>query len=313
MWGTPAVELARGVTSEGGMKVRSLRTDGEYRISGSLAATIQQNTPSEKARITTWIVDQRRSGEKAPMVTSYVADEIVARRPLRMSERKQRFFLFALHRETQPQDVFRLSNEAGADNGPIAAWTECSDDRQVQGIIGLLEEEGLVRTGWSGGSQNVTITAKGFERMEALESGAAPTRQAFVAMWFDPSMDAAFEHGFDPAIREAGYKPHRIDRKEHSNKIDDEIIAEIRRSRFVIADFTCGITSANDKLVAAARGGVYYEAGFAQGLRIPVIWSCRWDCIEHVHFDTRQFNHIVWDNPADLRSKLLNRIRAVIV
>jgi hypothetical protein len=35
-----------------------------------------------------------------------------------------------------------------------------------------------------------------------------------------------------PAIRDSGYEPMRIDRKEHINKIDDEIIAEIRRSCF---------------------------------------------------------------------------------
>ena len=59
-------------------------------------------------------------------------------------------------------------------------------------------------------------------------------------MWFDESMDQAFEVGIEPAIEEAGYKPLRIDRKEHVNKIDDEIIAELRRSRFVVADFTQG-------------------------------------------------------------------------
>ena len=33
-------------------------------------------------------------------------------------------------------------------------------------------------------------------------------------------------------------EPVRIDQKERLNKIDDEIIAEIRRSRFLVADFT---------------------------------------------------------------------------
>lgn len=45
-----------------------------------------------------------------------------------------------------------------------------------------------------------------------------------------------------------------IGSKEHSNKIDDEIIGEIRRSAFIVADFT------------GHRGGVYFEAGFAMGL-----------------------------------------------
>ncbi|HZU50969.1 MAG TPA: hypothetical protein VE968_03750 [Sphingomicrobium sp.] len=110
--------------------------------------------------------------------------------------------------------------------------------------------------------------------------------------------------GIEPAIREAGYEPLRIDRKEHLNKIDDEIIAEIRRSRFLVADFTHGDTG--------ARGGVYYEAGFAHGLNIPVIFTCRADAIDKVHFDTRQYNHITWATPDELKERLAKRITATL-
>lgn len=106
---------------------------------------------------------------------------------------------------------------------------------------------------------------------------------------------------FRTAIEAAGYKPLRIDQKEHINRIPDETVAEIRRSKFVAADFT------------GSRGGVYFEAGFATGLGIPVIWTCRRDWVEKLHFDTSQFTHIVWENDEDLRARLLNRIRAVIV
>ena len=123
-------------------------------------------------------------------------------------------------------------------------------------------------------------------------------------MWFDDSMEEAYEQGMQPAIEAVGYSPLRIDREEFVGKIDDAIIAEIRRSRFVVADFTHGD--------GGARGGVYYEAGFAHGLDLPVIFTCRSDMIDKVHFDTRQFNHIVWENPDDLREKLANRIGSVI-
>ena len=123
-------------------------------------------------------------------------------------------------------------------------------------------------------------------------------------MWFDDSMDEAFEKGIEPAITEAGFRPLRVDRKEHVNKIDDEIIAELRRSRFLVADFTHGEDG--------ARGGVYYEAGFAHGLNLPVIFTCRKDMMKKLHFDTNHYNHIEWTTPADLREKLKNRILAVI-
>ncbi len=111
-------------------------------------------------------------------------------------------------------------------------------------------------------------------------------------MWFDDEMKSAYTEGFEPALEASGYIPIRIDMKEHNEKIGDRIIAEIRQSGLVVADFT------------GQRGGVYYEAGFAKGLGIPVIWTCHEDAVENLHFDTRQYNHIVWREPEDLRSQL---------
>lgn len=148
------------------------------------------------------------------------------------------------------------------------------------------------------------LTPAGHMRLEQLDGMNVGSDQGFIAMWFDSSMDEVAKEGFAAGISDAGYRPLRIDQKEHADKIDDQIIAEIRRSRFVVADFT----SEPDK----PRGGVYFEAGFARGLGIPVIWTCRQDLIDKVHFDTRQFNHIAWVNFAELRSKLAARISAVI-
>lgn len=50
------------------------------------------------------------------------------------------------------------------------------------------------------------------------------------------------------------------------------------------------------------------------GIDIPVIWTVRNDKDEvgSLHFDTRQYRHIIWDNPEDLRKQLLARIEANI-
>ena len=124
--------------------------------------------------------------------------------------------------------------------------------------------------------------------------------QGFVVMWFDPSLDVIFNEAIEPAIDKAGYKPLRISGKQHNDKIDDQIVAEIRRSRFLVADFT------------GHRGGVYYEAGLAKGLGLDVIWTCRYDEFDKIHFDTRQFNHIVWTDADQLKESLYFRILATI-
>ena len=120
----------------------------------------------------------------------------------------------------------------------------------------------------------------------------------------EESPEALWNNGIESGILAAGYKPVRIDRVEHNNRIDDEIIAGIRRSKFLVADFT------------GQRGGVYFEAGFALGLSMPVIWLCKKsECDENkIHFDIRQYNFILWedDKLGDLKTALQNRIEATI-
>jgi nucleoside 2-deoxyribosyltransferase len=145
-----------------------------------------------------------------------------------------------------------------------------------------------------------SLTLKGWEKVISLQSKQVDSKKAFVAMWFSDEVDSVWEDGFFPALNELGYEPLRIDKKEHNDKIDDHIIAEIRKSGLLIADFT------------GNRNGVYFEAGFAMGLGIPVIWTCRKDHIDNVHFDTRQYNHIVWETPEELMEKLTYRIEATI-
>ena len=120
-------------------------------------------------------------------------------------------------------------------------------------------------------------------------------------MWFHDSMNLA-SAAIQQGILEAGYTPHRIDQKHHNNKIDDEIIAAIRRSRFLVADFT------------DQRGGVYFEAGFARGWVWEVVWLCRQDEVEKLHFDTRQYSHIAWqeNDLKELTKSLKDRIEATI-
>jgi hypothetical protein len=119
-------------------------------------------------------------------------------------------------------------------------------------------------------------------------------------MWFNDLVKPAFHDGIKPAILETGYLPIRIDLQEHSDSVIDRIFAEIQEARFVVADFT------------GHRGGVYFEAGFARGLGLDVIWTCKDDHFELLHFDVRGFNVIVWKTPSELRERLNARIRAIV-
>ena len=58
------------------------------------------------------------------------------------------------------------------------------------------------------------------------------------------------------------------------------------------------------------RPNVYFEAGFAMGLGRRLIWSCRASDIKDLHFDTRQYNFLAWENPSHLRRILADRLAA---
>lgn len=150
-------------------------------------------------------------------------------------------------------------------------------------------------------SSEVAISPSGWSRIDELRRGSGSGAVGFIAMWFNDEVKAASE-AIDKAITVAGYEPVRVDRVEHNNRIDDEIIARIRGSKFLVADLT------------GQRGGVYFEAGFALGFGLPVIWLVREDGLETVHFDNRQYNFIVWKPDAldDLEQRLRNRIEATL-
>jgi hypothetical protein len=181
------------------------------------------------------------------------------------------------------------------------------DDEVFDFLLGQLQRSGYLDSDEARASGDevppaVRLNVDGWNYVAELQRARAGTDplQAFVGMAFRDDVKAAYTEGIEPGIQDAGYNSLRIDRKEHNNKIDDEIFAEIRKSRFVVADFT------------HHRGGVYLEAGFAQGLDLPVIWTVRKDQIKKCHFDTRQYNHIDWTTPQELRERLRLRIEATI-
>ena len=172
------------------------------------------------------------------------------------------------------------------------------DDEVARWTTSALQDKGWIK---EFGGPNFMLSARGWSRVAELEreQGRLASLQAFVAIRLSDGWEAIYA-GIENGVRAAGYEPYVMPKKEHVQRIDDLIISEIRRSRFLVADFT------------GQRQSVYFEAGFAVGLGIPVIWTCRKDEIDKLHFDTRQYNHIDWESPAELAERLEQRIRAVI-
>ena len=267
---------------------------------------------SVKARLTTWLIKQRSLGVKTPEVSSNGPEDAGRGRLLSVPERAEMVLRFIGHSE---RDV---GQGAGYPPSPqsdtffrMLAWSESRTNagnyreqtRELVFFLDYLEKQGWIAI-WKGTPVTYHLTVDGYAHLDELERRHVDSSQAFVAMWYNAEMKDAWKSGIKPGIEDAGYTTFRVDQEEHLGKIDDRIIAEIRRSRFVVADFTHGENG--------VRGSVCYEAGFADGLDIPVVFTCRVGQEASLPFDTRQYNHILWETPEKLRERLSERISATI-
>jgi nucleoside 2-deoxyribosyltransferase len=120
----------------------------------------------------------------------------------------------------------------------------------------------------------------------------------------DALLDRMFSECFKPAVARTGFDLRRIIDNPPAGLIDDRLRVEIRRSRFVV----CELTKRNP--------GAYWEAGFAEGLGRPVIYTCEktYFRTEGTHFDTNHCHTVLWigDNLPEAAEQLKATIRATL-
>jgi hypothetical protein len=151
------------------------------------------------------------------------------------------------------------------------------------------------------------LTIPGWDRAEALRRGHTTSRIAFMAMPFGiDELDRLYREHFQPAVDTTGFKLKRLDENQPAGLIDDRLRVEIRQCRFLIADLT------------HRNPGAYWEAGYAEGLGKPVIYTCVRsvfdDRTKGTHFDTNHHLTVIWEaaSPATAVTKLKATIRATL-
>jgi nucleoside 2-deoxyribosyltransferase len=254
---------------------------------------------AQMRRFAFWIRQKNMDGEEYPDLAQFFPGDARSNiahtiRNLRRPTVEERIASYLLWAEaTCNRDLGKKVDNTGYDFNPAGMIAACAmNEGDYLGFLLHLEKKGylsVARFPEGTRKEEYWLTFEGMQHCEELRKKIAQSKKVFMAMWFDKGMDGLFEHLEKACKEELGFELIRIDRKEHNNKIDDEIIAELRDCRLVIADFTCADAG------KAHRGGVYYEAGFARGLNKHVISTVRQDCVDNLHFDTRQFPHIIWD------------------
>jgi nucleoside 2-deoxyribosyltransferase len=264
---------------------------GHFIITGTAEAIADKKPIYTK--LSAWIRDRNEKGANIPEINSNSLEEIPASLPDYSPSEKQLILLRNIERKTvYPGD--RVTLDSYCDT-PLA-WA--SEPTELSYYLKSLVGRGLLVR--MSAANDYMITYDGWDYLEEKASQVEERTQVFVAMSFSDIMKPAWEHALRDAITEAGYKPYRIDVEPHIDRIDAKIIMEIKNSRFLVADVT------------EQKHGVYFEAGYALGMGLPVIWCVRKDDLGNVHFDTRQYNHIVWESEEQLKEQLYNLICAVV-
>ncbi|KXS33053.1 MAG: Uncharacterized protein AWT59_0809 [Candidatus Gallionella acididurans] len=150
---------------------------------------------------------------------------------------------------------------------------------------------------------SLQLTLAGWQLFENLQRGKSTSRIAFMAMPFgDMELDQIYKDYFKAGVAATGFELKRLDEGQPAGLIDDRLRVEIRQCRFLVADLT------------HENRGAYWEAGFAEGLGKPVIYTCRKDVFEDktkgTHFDTNHHLTVVWE-PEKLEDAV-DRLKATI-
>lgn len=148
---------------------------------------------------------------------------------------------------------------------------------------------------------SIRITYEGLAKVIQINESGLKSNRCFVAMSFSESQ-VSTRTAIRTAISNCNFDAILIDEQHIDSDvtINDALIAEIKKSKFIVADFT------------EHKHGVYFEAGFALGLRKPVIYLCADQDFKNTHFDTNHYPHIIYETPEDLTEKLQTKIEAWI-
>lgn len=272
---------------------------GVYPITGTAEAIAARRKLGVK--LSAWTRDRNELGIDIPEITSETINNFESNLPEYTVSEKQIILLRHLGRKSEyPGKNVQLFPHL---DYPLA-WA-AGEDELVYLLESLSARNLITKTSFGGEEKkelprSFIVTPEGWSFLDEKAKPSAFSDQAFVAMSFSTSLKPLWQNAIIPAIAKAGYRPYRVDLEPHIDKIDAKIVSEINNSRFLVADVT------------EQRPGVYFEAGYAIGKGIPVIWSVKKVDLENVHFDTRQYNHIVWENEYDMEQQLYFVIAAVI-
>jgi len=209
-----------------------------------------------------------------------------------------------LEMDPNPQTIRQSRSHTATVNGQrVVVQTDVVSLGHVS-VTGTQVEAERIEGKWTssigtGGAFWINRATSRIETASKFE-GPQTSNVAFIMMSIsaaDPTLEdslnaikrAAGQHGIDAV---------RVDEIEHSKKITDVILEQLRGSRFLVCD------------ISTERPNVYYELGFAHGIDKEVILVARKGTT--LHFDIKDYNVIFYKSYSDLEFRVAKRIGEAI-
>lgn len=210
------------------------------------------------------------------------------------SYQKQDGYVVTIERNSYEEDLWRILY--------FKSLSEMNFYFQHLHKIGLISANYYSAQGSIISPKDYYITIDGLNELINIQESGHNSNNCFVAMAFrDDNLE--IRQAIKEAITETGFVPILIDEQniESSRTINDEIIANLKKCNFCIADFSYH------------SNGVYFESGFALGQGKKVIYTCSEKDFSAAHFDIRPLQHIIYKDTVDLKTRLKSKIEAWIL
>jgi len=262
---------------------------GRYYLDGSFGAVLPRYAKEQplNAALVSHIIRRAQAGSKPPLLDAGLWESTVANvPPPSPAEQAENLILWLGSVQSTPGEYWRIDLEARAVVGALS-------DGNFVWLLDHLIKRGVLEGSLNSNGATATLSFEGWAAFEQLQrESPRQTRRAFMAMLYgNPLVDDIFLRCFKPAAARTGFELFRLDEQPQAGLIDDRLRLEIRRSRFLVADLT------------RASNGAYWEAGYAEGLGKPVIYTCeRTEFQKHgTHFDTNHLHTVIWEE-SDLKT-----------
>lgn len=261
---------------------------GTFELSGTVKATLGHefsDADDLKRAVLSHAVRRMQRSTEWPMLNSHSCRQILEQSSLpKPAEQAQNLILWLGQTAEASDSVVIESCEA------LQAIIGGRRPESVHYVASHLAKGGFIsydRTDKSKSTPPLTFQMKfeGWEYYDQLENESTDSRIVFMAMKFgDHELNAIVENVFRPAVAKTGFELRILTDVPKAGLIDDRLRVEIRRSRFLIADIT------------HQNPGAYWEAGFAEGLGKPVIYTCNREAFAagSSHFDTNHHLTVMW-------------------